>query len=99
MQNEQNDIETILDEFDFEKVHQAMTALNWTWATSAGVPTIGEMRRCARMLLNYVKNADSDEPDYMTATGGFHASRNLYPGDAKRYYSLSFVLREWNNYE
>ena len=99
MQNEQNDIETILDEFDFERVQHAMIALDWTWATSAGVPTIGEMRKCARMLLNYAKNANPDEPDYMTATGGFHVSRNLYPGDAKRYYSLSFVVNEWNNYE
>lgn len=99
MQNEENDIETILDEFDFEKVHQAMTALNWTWATSDGVPTIGELRKCARTLLNYAKHANSEESDYMTATGGFYVSRNLYLGNAKRYYSLSFVVREWNNYE
>jgi hypothetical protein len=99
MQNEQDDIETILDEFDFEKAHQAMTALNWKWATSAGVPTIGELRKHARMLLNCAKNANSEEPDYLTASGGFYVSRNLYPGNAKRYYSLSFIVSEWNNYE
>lgn len=99
MQNEQEDIEDILDEFDFHKVQKAMEALNWTWATSDGVPTIGELRRCARRLLNYAVQVDSSFPDYSTATGGFEVSRNLYPNHAKRYYSLKFVVSEWNNYD
>lgn len=99
MQNEQQDIETILDEFDFHKVQKAMEALDWTWASSAGVPAIGELRRCARRLLKYATDADIAVPEYMTGTGGFEVSRHLYPGDAKRYYSLKFVVSDWNNYE
>ena len=99
MQNEQQDIEHILDEFDFYKVHKAMEALDWTWASSAGVPTIGEMRRCARMLFKHAVEADSSSPNYSTATGGFEVSRDLYVGDAKRYYSLKFIVSEWNNYD
>ena len=76
-----------------------MKALDWTWASSAGVPTIGELRRCARRLLNYAAKVDSSVPDYSTATGGFEVSRNLYPSVTKRYYSLKFVVSDWNNYE
>jgi hypothetical protein len=43
-------LDEILDEFDFEKVHKAMVALNWKWVD--GVPTIGDLRRTARELLN-----------------------------------------------
>ena len=99
MQNEQQDIETILDEFDFHKVQKAMEALDWTWASSAGVPTIGELRKTARYLLNFCYNADATEPTYVTGTGGFEASRDMFVGDAKRYYSLKFVVSEWNNHE
>lgn len=99
MQNEQQDIENILDEFDFYRVQKAMDALDWVWASSGGVPDIGELRRCARRLFEYAMKADTAEPDYMTGTGGFEVSRSLYPGDAKRYYSLKFVVSDWNNYE
>jgi hypothetical protein len=43
-------IDEILDEFDFEKVHKVMVALDWKWVD--GVPTIGDLRRTARELLN-----------------------------------------------
>ena len=99
MQNEQEDIEHILDEFDFHKVQKTVEALNWTWATSDGIPDIGELRRCARRLFKYATDTDSSVHDYSTATGGFEVSRNLYPGVTKRYYSLKFVVSEWNNYE
>lgn len=45
------DIDTIMSEFDFQKVHAAMVATNWTWVDSLGVPSIAEMRVCARELL------------------------------------------------
>ena len=99
MQNEQQDIEHILDEFDFYKVQKTMEALNWTWASSAGVPAIGELRQCARRLFKYATDADPSLPEYMTGTGGFEVSRNMYVGDAKRYYSLKFVVTDWNNYD
>jgi hypothetical protein len=45
-------LDEILDEFDFEKVHKVMVALNWTWHSNDGVPSIGDLRRAARELLN-----------------------------------------------
>jgi hypothetical protein len=47
-------IDEILDEFDFEKVHKVMVALDWTWHNTDGVPSIGDLRRMARSLLQHV---------------------------------------------
>jgi hypothetical protein len=44
-------IDEILDEFDFEVVYRTMKALDWTWYGSVESPTIGDLRRQARKLL------------------------------------------------
>ena len=53
-------IDNIIDEFDFEKVHKAMTALNWKWAISITgddgpltlqVPTLDRLKEFARYRL------------------------------------------------
>jgi hypothetical protein len=44
-------IDEILDEFDFELVHRTMKALEWTWHGSVESPSIGDLRRMARGLL------------------------------------------------
>lgn len=64
-------IEDILDEFNFEKVHKAIEALDWTWYYN-GVPTIAELRRSARRLLNDVAEVDGD---ITMGTGGFQAQK------------------------
>lgn len=47
-------IDEILDEFDFEKVHKVMVVLDWKWHNTDGVPSIGDLRRMARSLLQHV---------------------------------------------
>lgn len=64
-------IEDILDEFNFEKVHKAMEALDWTWYDS-GVPRIAELRKTARRLLRDVAEVDGD---ITMGTGGFQAQK------------------------
>ena len=74
-------IEDLLESFNFEKVHIAMTALNWRWANVAeenlefgtlSVPTIERMRRsCRNLLYRSIK-------DQSVGSGGFEA----------RYYSI-----------
>jgi hypothetical protein len=46
-------IDEILDQFDFEKVKEVMDALNWTWGmgTKAHVPDIPELRKLSREML------------------------------------------------
>lgn len=63
-------IDEILDEFDFEKVHHAMLALNWKWHSTDGVPAIADLRRTARSLLKQVVEVPNLS---RVATGGFVA--------------------------
>lgn len=65
-------IDEILDEFDFGYVHKAMVALNWEWHSIDGVPTVGDLRRKARELLNDLKNSKN----VVVGTGGFYAYRD-----------------------
>lgn len=63
-------IDEILDEFDFEKVHRVMVALGWTWHNTDGVPSIGDLRRMARSLLQHVV---SSRKTNTAGSGGFTA--------------------------
>jgi len=66
-----NEIDEILDEFDFEIVHRTMKALNWKWSDLDDVPSIGDLRRQAReLLLDLIKHGY-----YCTGTGGLFAYR------------------------
>lgn len=53
----QEAIQSVLDDFDFERVHMVMTALDWKWDRLNAVPTIEQMRGRAGYLLNQVKNS------------------------------------------
>lgn len=67
----QEQIDEIMDNFDFEKVHKMMMAVNWKWANKESlysVPTVSELRTCARRLLYRT----TDEGIYACGTGGFN---------------------------
>jgi hypothetical protein len=91
-------IEDILDEFDFDKVHKVMEFLEWTWykdgvQSPPEVPTKGELRKKAR----YLMNTCIEHEECSTGTGGFHVRKSTY--DGVPYYELQFVVTSWNNYE
>ncbi len=65
-------IDEILDEFDFEIVHRTMKALEWTWHGSVESPSIGDLRRMARELLQELLRNDKY---HLTGTGGLYAYR------------------------
>lgn len=90
---EEQIIDDILDEFDFSKVQAVMAALNWTWHDSNGVPTLGQLRKKARYLMKYCIGHST----FTTETGGFHVHKETY--SEKPYYSLKFVVTDWDNYE
>lgn len=79
-------INVILDRFDFDRVHRAMVALNWTWSeTEEGrdrVPTKPDLRRTARQQLRLMDG----RYDYCSS-GGFVARR-----DEDGSLSLEFVI-------
>jgi hypothetical protein len=94
-------IEDLLDEFDFDKVKKVMDCLEWKYYNSTEEVSIGELRRMARRLLENVYNESASEQAYngftYTASGGFYAERQMFPGDATKYLSLKFVVTEWSN--
>ena len=67
----QEQIDAILDSFDFEQVHKVMTAINWTWSED-GVPDIYELRKTVRQLLKDIQNQDLKR----ISTGGFTVDKN-----------------------
>ena len=63
-----NQMDEIMDSFDFRKVSKMMEAVDWKWATTEGdVPDEYELRKEARRL---IKQAIAGED---CATGGFRA--------------------------
>lgn len=91
-------IDDIMDNFDFDEVHKAMTLLGWRWYVpknrSFEIPTINEIKRRARSLLEDAYNSDKDL--YSTATGGFEATKTVE--DDSINLSLSFVVASWDEY-
>lgn len=101
-----NDIEDILDCFDFERVKKVMDFLDWQWY-DVGVPEIWDLRKKARILLNNVwnstkreaENSPDEEVRYFIATGGFYAEAIKYPDSPKVYFTLNFQIAEWDNWD
>ena len=101
-----NEIEDILDCFDFERVKKVMDFLEWKWASLNDVPEIWDLRKCARNLLTIVcegvmskaKNNPDETAEYYTATGGFHAEATIYPDESKVYLKIFFVISDWDNF-
>jgi hypothetical protein len=90
-------VEDLLDEFDFDKVKKVMDFLEWTYHDSVDKEvSIGELRRMARYLLEIAYTADPS-PEFMTGSGGFEVTRYMHPGDTTKYISLKFVVTEWSN--
>lgn len=54
MRRMQEQIDEIMDNFDFDLVYKIMLAVDWKWADGEGgmsLPTVPELRECARRLL------------------------------------------------
>ena len=91
------DVENILDGFDFDKVKEVMTKLEWKWFRYLGeeesqndVPTTYQLIQCALDLLWRCKIDDLEE----CSTGGFVARMN------NKKLSLSFEISYFEyNYE
>jgi hypothetical protein len=97
-----DEIENILDNFDFDKVKKTMDALFWLWYNTVGVPEIADLRKHARALLTdageqVMRNKElTAEVD--RASGGFRAQAHRYPDEDKIYFRLSFEVATWDNY-
>lgn len=90
-------IDYIMDKFNFERVHVAMTALDWTWVEGGNhvIPSITKLKQTAKRLLE----AAATEK-ITTGTGGFQAKYcppvkdDTLGIDEDAMLVLSFVLTE-----
>lgn len=100
----EDDIQEILSEFDWIKVHETMRALWWYWAfTAKEIPQIVDLQLKARSLLNESVEAVLRSPKKkytaITSTGGFEAKAQKFKDTDKIYLELKFVVTTWGNYE
>lgn len=64
-------LEELLTEFDFEKVHEIMELLDWTWVGVTGIPEREDMISVIKGLYNSIENAILSSKESFAATGGF----------------------------
>ena len=90
-------IDEILDQFDFEKTKEVMDALEWKWGmakwgtgTEALVPDIPELRKQAREMLWELIRSNS----VMIKAGGFVVEKD-YEGTLE----LRFEVSSWNTWD
>lgn len=93
MTNAQSElIDEIIDDFNFERVLIAMTALDWQWQTTKDdgmeLPSISRLKATARYLLKESIKLGT------TGSGGFEAKYFASEGNAPEYFVLKFVLTE-----
>ena len=92
-------INEIVENFDWEKTHNAMKLLEWRWAstdTEDGVPTIGNLMVTAINLLRDAYDGAMEENEtYHAGTGGFEAVAHVDKGELWNL-ELRFVLNSWD---
>jgi len=84
IKDKEQQIEHIIDNFDFSKVRRTMKNEYWEWA-EVDVPSLIHIIEEATRLLNDVKN------NSILATGGFKASCR------DGIYQLEFILAEYDS--
>ena len=87
---------SIMERFDFERVHKCMKALNWKWRGEE--PTIDDLKVKAEVLLTTATNRIHDEffnqegTWFSVSTGGFKASMHMIGGDWRL--MLEFIVED-----
>ena len=103
-------IESFIEHFDFDKVHQVMTQLDWKWLSHPpyGVPSISNMKYSVRHYMNECAQGAFEKlqsrpgkkkASYETGTGGFHYRAWVYRDDPKVYFEVLFAVTDWNNFD
>jgi hypothetical protein len=89
-------IDYIIDNFNFERVRCAMVALDWQWVCTEGngmsIPSIQRLKAMARHLLREsIKNKEE------VGSGGFHAKYHAPVYGDDDYFVLEFVIASRNS--
>ena len=89
-----NQVDEIMDSFDFKKVENVMNHLNWTWNDSKIPPDEYEIRKNARELMKQsIKTGDG------ICSGGWQVSINSGEQDGKKWarIDLAFAVEDTIN--
>lgn len=89
-----SELEKVLREFDFEKVHKVMTALDWTYSNGE-IPDVDELRKTAEDVLKTAIKIRKTEKDIkaVCSTGGFTGKCSK-----KGHLTLMFVVEEYGTW-
>ncbi len=94
-------IQDILDNFNFEQVQKVMVFMpdEWWKGKDGGVPTVCELYTYAEKLLQRAVDFEGKEPVTISC-GGFHAHRwvahHTVTGKKGDWYELIFAVTEWD---
>jgi hypothetical protein len=102
-QNQQEMIDGIIDNFDFNRVMTTMDALKWRWGGSNDTPTKQELIDCATRHLHSAieqvlspDNTDHKDIGWISASGGFQAQAwKTKKGNLSKLH-LDFIVSEWS---
>lgn len=98
----ENQIDDIIDHFQYGIVHSYMTNVGWVWV-GVGVPTINQMKDTNRNYLHKVYDEAikklTNKPNKKSAkaymgTGGFEYECYVYRNTPKPYFSMKFVIAD-----
>ena len=90
----------VLQNFDFDRVHNVMTYLGWLWTSNdqPRVPDINELRNAARdRCIQAIEAARKLDKEVVSSSGGLEATAEI-DEDGKTWLGLKFVLTDWDNY-
>jgi hypothetical protein len=86
--NNENIVEETIDRFNFDRVHDIMILMDWTWFGS-GTPSADELKNEAKRLLNEI--IDFKGKYACVGTGGLWAYRLVdESNNGEPYYMLLF---------
>jgi hypothetical protein len=89
----------IINNFDFQKVHDVMNHLDWAWYPY-GTPTVDELRFAARERIeSVIKNCLLDaKPDqeYISSSGGLKATAIKNDYGQITFLQLEFIVTSWD---
>ena len=102
---EQELIDEVIENFNFEKCYLTMTLLNWKWGTANGfmVPNVEDLKTSAlERILSAINGSKENgrmtlNEVYYSSSGGLKASvcKNRY--NQITYINLEFVLTDWSS--
>ena len=101
---EQELIDEILREFNFEKCKLTMDYLNWTWSRTNGVPTIADLKESAvnriHSAIDVIRNRKNISYHHpaVCSSGGLQATVFINKYGHITHIGLEFVLTEWSSY-